>query len=191
MRLRGGSLVVLSVWFIAMTGVGASLLARHVVPLPAPSAESALGRKLAWLREPHRPPTWLAVHVLASECSCSAQVLTHLTSTVRPGDWSEAVLWVGAGHPAPALGDHFRVHSETVQALAQQGIEAAPMLILISPEGETRYAGGYTDHKQGPVNHDLELMAQVRAATPPRVLPVFGCAVSDRLKRLLTLVPGV
>jgi hypothetical protein len=63
------------------------------------------------------------------------------------------------------------------------------MLIALDPEGRIRYAGGYTERKQGPVIDDTRILSEVRLEAAPPSLPLFGCAVSDRLRRQLSLLP--
>jgi hypothetical protein len=41
-----------------------------------------------------------------------------------------------------------------------------------------RYAGGYSERKQGPVFEDVDTMLRLRAEAKARSLPIFGCAVS-------------
>ncbi|HEY8945874.1 MAG TPA: hypothetical protein VIM73_16510, partial [Polyangiaceae bacterium] len=71
------------------------------------------------------------------------------------------------------------------------GIDAAPLLIVSDPKGEPRYVGGYTTRKQGPVLEDLSIVEQARRGSSLASLPIFGCAVSERLQRELTIVPGL
>jgi hypothetical protein len=180
---------LLLVWFGGMVLVGAGLLARHLVALPAPTPTQydRLSRGLTALRGA-TDGRWSAFHVLAEECRCSAQVVEHLLTTPRPEGWVERVLWIGNAPPRE-LTQRFDVHTARPADLARLGIESAPLLIAMTPEGSVRYAGGYTDSKQGPVNHDLEILAAVRAQAAPSPLPLFGCAVSDRLKALLRRLP--
>ena len=51
--------------------------------------------------------------------------------------------------------------------------------------GEVRYAGGYTERKQALFPRDREIVAALRAGDEVTPLPVFGCAVSNELKRTI------
>ena len=187
-RLRNGlGRTILLVWFGGLTMLAAGLLARHLIALPAPSATELLGKRLSSLASP--TPSYVAVHVLSSECPCSQRVVHHLVDTDRPPGWHEVVLWVGDLPPAPELVAKFDVRKLTAAELAALGIEAAPILIAIDPSGRIRYSGGYTDRKQGAVFHDLDALAAVRGPTDLVALPVFGCAVSERLQKHLSRLP--
>jgi hypothetical protein len=182
-RLGKATLVA---WFAVLTLVSAGMLARHLLAMPAPSKTARLAQHLAELAPPR---SWLAVHVLDSECRCSNRVVAHLLATARPAGWVEVVLWVGDTEPSPELARRFDVRRVTAADLARYEIEAAPLLVAVTPDGEVRYAGGYTDRKQGPVFHDLEVLAAARASAAVATLPLFGCATSDRLKANLATLP--
>jgi hypothetical protein len=185
-RLGGFTLVV---WFAVMVVLGAGLLARHAVALPAPSASPELAASMDTLRRPENRGEWLAVHVLYAQCRCSQRIVEHLLETARPRDWSELVLWVGNPAPPPALEQRFDVRRIDAAQLARLGVESAPLLVAVRPDGGVRYAGGYTDRKQGPVIDDLRILQAARKTDVIASLPVFGCAVSDRLKRGFMALP--
>lgn len=171
-----------------MVVLGAGLLARHLVALPSPVA-ARLAPAIESLRSPSERGRWLAVHVLYSECRCSKRVVDHIVATPRPPDWSEMVLWVGKVEPSAELTARFDVRRITPADLAAYGVEGAPSLVVVSPDGRVLYAGGYTERKQGPAIEDLRIMASAKKGGTPGALPVFGCAVSDRLKSELALLP--
>ena len=187
-RRRAGKIALVA-WFVAMVVVGSGLLAKHVLALPAPAQSPRLAASMAALRGPRAQGQWLAVHVLYSECRCSQRIVDHLVSTERPGGWSEVVLWVGNLAPRAELEQRFDVRRVGSGDLAAYGIEAAPLLIVADPTGHLRYVGGYTTRKQGPVVDDLRIFDESRREDVVASLPVFGCAVSDRLKRALAVLP--
>ena len=180
--------LALVAWFTVLTVMSAGLLSRHLLAMPAPDRTSQLGRRLITL-EGSAVRTWLAVHVLSSECRCSQRVADHLVETTRPEGWLEVVLWVGDIDPPAELAQRFDVRRISASDLAAYGIEAAPLLVAVTPDGEVAYAGGYTDRKQGPVFHDLDVMTAVREARAVPSLPLFGCATSERLRDVLSTLP--
>jgi hypothetical protein len=180
-----------TVWFGAMLAVGAALLAKHVIALPAPAKDQKLAASLSALRLPDEQGKWLAFHVLYSECRCSQRVVAHLLATTRPLGWAEVVLWVGNQASDPALDQHYRVNRRTSTELARLGIDAAPLLVVLDPQGGLRYVGGYSDRKQGPVLDDLRILAQAQRPGVLASFPVFGCAVTERLKEQLAIIPGL
>jgi hypothetical protein len=181
----------LAVWFVVMVTIGAGLLAKHIVALPAPAKDQKLAASLDALRRPETRGAWLAVHVLYADCRCSQRIVDHLLTTERPHDWSEMVLWVGNQAPVSALEQHFDVRRVSMADLARFGIEAAPVLVAVDPAGHVRYAGGYSERKQGPVIDDLRILQATRDPDAVASLPVFGCAVSDRLKRQIAILPSL
>jgi hypothetical protein len=180
----------LGAWFILMLGVGAALLAKHIVAFRTPAPTAAMGATLGTLRRAPDQGKWFALHVLYAGCRCSERVVDHLTSTKRPTDWAEAVLWVGSDLPPAALEQHgFAIKRLTTAELPLYGIEAAPTLVALDPANSVLYLGGYTERKQGPDIDDLRILADARASKTLAALPVFGCAVSNRLRRAVSLLP--
>jgi hypothetical protein len=64
-------------------------------------------------------------------------------------------------------------------------LEAAPVLVVMSPDDEIVYIGGYNRHKQSAAYEDIAIVAELRARETPTTLPVFGCATSARLSRVM------
>lgn len=182
--------MALSAWFIAVLIVGAGLLARHLVPLPAPPDDPRFASAMNGLRS-QSAHTWLAVHVLYAECRCSHRIASHLVKTKRPLGWEEVVLWVGATEPPDGLSRNFRVERLSRGELSALGVEAAPLLAALDPEGHVRYSGGYTERKQGPVVDDLRILAESQRSNWVMSLPILGCAVSERLERALARLPSI
>jgi hypothetical protein len=178
-------------WFAAMLAVGAALLAKHVIALPAPAKDHQLAASLAALRVPEEQGKWLAFHVLYSECRCSRRVVTLLLAAPRRPGWAEVVLWIGNQPFDPALEPRYRVKRSTSAELARLGIDAAPLLVVLDPLGGLRYVGGYSERKQGPVLDDLAILDRVQRSEALASLPVFGCPVSERLRRQLAIIPGL
>ena len=176
-------------WFAAMLVLGAGLLAKHVIALPAPASGTKLASSLSAFRSSKAMHQWLAVHVLYAECRCSQRIVAHLLSTTRPAGWEEVVLWVGKAAPDAALERGYRVKRVTSAELASFGVEATPLLVVLDPVNHVRYAGGYSERKQGPVIDDLRILAEAQGTSQLASLPVLGCAVSDRLKQALGVLP--
>ena len=185
-RTALGSRALLVAWFVVVALVSATLLARHVVPLPGPTHGDLLRAALA----AHRPAAAGAlgiVHVLYAECRCSRLVAEHLASNPRPAGVTEHVVLVGRDDAlATSLASRgFSVEMISAEQLAAWGIEAAPIFVVLAPSGEVRYAGGYTERKQALFPRDREIVASLRAGHAVAPLPVFGCAVSAALERTL------
>jgi hypothetical protein len=177
------------VWVPLATLLGASLMATHwyTLPLPDPQDPQTLAA-LARLRGDGDAQRWLVVHVLYASCRCSGAVVQHLVDTPRPRELAERILLVGSepGVDAMLAGSALAVVRVSPDELAHDyGIAAAPMLLVVDPDGRLRYRGGYTDRKQGADIRDLEIIERLRAQDTVPPLPMFGCAVSEQLRALL------
>jgi hypothetical protein len=72
--------VALGAWFGAMLLLGASLLAKHAVALPAPSERPLLAQAIGTPRSSEARPGWMSVHVLYTECRCSRRIVDNGTT---------------------------------------------------------------------------------------------------------------
>ncbi len=186
---------LLGAWLALTSVVMATLMAGHWYTLPAPiSDDPTVRRALHALRASAAPSSetssqdWLAVHVLYGRCSCSIRVIKHLLTSKRPTGVDEVVLFVGDDPALTAKLEErgFRVISVTRAELAREyRIEAAPLLAILSPDGDIQYLGGYTSRKQGPDFKDRAVMADLMERRRPRSLPLFGCGVSKQLQSML------
>jgi hypothetical protein len=166
-----------------MVLVAASLLARHLVPLPTPSPTAA-GPRLLEVRAREAIGQWTTFHVLLGSCRCSRLIGEHLATSTRPPGMTEHVLLVGPDAALEArLGARgYRVRViEPDELTSRYGIEAAPLFVVLGPDGTPRYVGGYTARKQGADVRDLAILAAVQRAETAPPLPLFGCAFSKRL----------
>ena len=154
-----------------------------------PSAQDVeLQAAVSALRE--RDGAWMSVHVLYSACRCSNQVLDHLFSAdrARPEGVDERVLLVGANAEIEARAARAGLPLSVLEPReleAQFGITSAPLLLLVSPSDELRYAGGYSDRKQSLDIQYLQILDEARGVHSPRVRPLFGCGVSRELQAAL------
>lgn len=177
----------MAAWGALTIILGASLNAPHLLAFRAPSAASARDVALAALRpaDSATSATWTAVHVLYGACRCSARILDHLQASDRPRGMHEVVLWVGeerGGLPTIAARG-FRVIPIDEGALARDWhIESVPLLVAIDPHGSVRYAGGYAGRKQAAAIRDIEILTGAREGSAPLALPLFGCAMSEKLR---------
>ena len=178
----------LSIWFVAMVAVCATLLGRHLLALPRPVNDAALARAMSSLRGPSGAGSWMAVHVLYAECGCSKKIADHVLSGGRPRDVTERVLLIGRDAELEArfasVGMPVALATED-DAATRFHVVAAPALVVVAPDDTVRYAGGYTERKQGPDPRDLAILAAIRAGRDVAPLPIFGCAVSARLRSTL------
>jgi hypothetical protein len=180
--------LVFGVWVVAMTGLGALLLSKHAIALPAPAKEDpALEAAVQGLPETGTG-SWSVLHVLYAKCRCSERIVDHLVSSTRPSHVHERVLLVADDG---AFGERLRAAGFTVvPATADElrdryNVEAAPLFVVSAPDGALRYAGGYTREKQGADIRDLAIIDELLSDGVPDALPTVGCAVSEELRAVL------
>ncbi len=182
---------ILGAWLLVMSVGGATLLGRHLIPLPATAAAGPNMTALLALRGPGEEGQLTAYHVLYAECRCSQRIAEHLTMRARPRGAREHVLLVGQedvlARKLEAAG--YVVHSVAqADLLPTYGVEAAPLFVVASATGTLLYAGGYTARKQGFEVQDQSILRAALAGRTTDPLPVYGCAVSERLAKSLNPV---
>jgi hypothetical protein len=177
------SRIALTLWLPAVIGLGAYLLAGHFA-LPTASADGKLHDAIAETRGVSTSP--VVLHFLYGDCRCSAAVLTHLIARgPRAGHDERVVLIDGsADDVARARGAGFTTETlSAVEVQTKYGVEGAPLLVIADRTNTVLYDGGYTTTKQSPVIRDEEILARTDRGETVDALPMFGCAVSDRLKK--------
>jgi hypothetical protein len=174
----------LAVWAAVMLLIGTILMASHWLGLPVPVLENPkLQAALAELGG--AAGRWQLVHVLYSQCRCSQRTLDYLQQRATPAQTLERLLLVGSdAHAASAARQRgFLVEEITPAELTERfQLEAAPLLLVVDPEGTVRYAGGYTARQQGLDYQDLTILARLREHGGRERLPAYGCAVSRELQ---------
>ena len=133
-------------------------------------------------------PESISIRCCEQSFSCSQRIFDHLLASTRPSGVTEKVLLVGQREEfaAAARARGIAVLDVTPRELADDyRIESAPLLLVVAPDGAVRYAGGYTERKQGPEIEDVELIERLLRDETTTPLPLFGCAVSERLQAIL------
>jgi thioredoxin-related protein len=131
---------------------------------------------------------WLLLHLLYARCRCSERILAHLTARKALPDAAERIVMVGADQ---ALAQRARAAGYGVEQLSAEQLQqryafsAVPALAIVEPDGRIDYLGGYTERKQGPNVEDVLFYRRARAGARLAALPLFGCAVSQALRRQL------
>ena len=177
----------LALWAGVCVLGGGALLAFHLVALPVPPVDDPLLQgALAAQSTSSEQGRWRLVHVMYARCPCSQQIIDHLVNDPRPVDVAERVVIVDADNALRARLAAAGFLVDVVDASTLQArwhLEAAPVLVVADPAGRVRYVGGYTDRKQGPVSHDVDIVGQLRRGDRFESLPLFGCATSRSLQR--------
>jgi hypothetical protein len=188
---RGFSRTAFWVWAALSFVAASSLTAAHLYALPKPArTDLVLVHALNALRA-DGDGGLLAVHVLYARCRCSARILQHLAAEPRPAGVTEKLLLVGSN---PELEPELLVlAARKVQVVETSAIElrdryhvqAAPLFLVLGRDGRLLYSGGYTQRKQGAVFEDTAILRKLAADENVIELPLFGCALSRDLQRLL------
>lgn len=188
-RLQLVGLTGLAGWAGLMVVIIGTLMVGHWVVLPTPSGAERpeVASALQGLARGH-DGDWLVVHVMYAECRCSQRIVDHLIDRGRPAGVTEHVLLVGEDQElsAPLSDRGYTVTQLTAEQLSSRfHVQAAPLLLVAAPDGELRYAGGYTERKQGYRIRDVDILDTVMAKGWAAELPAFGCAVAEALQNLL------
>lgn len=187
--LRKLAAIGVVVWLIGGTALGGILLIRHLVALPTPEPTDTVLRDALRLGLPDAG--WRAFHFMYRSCPCSRRTIDHLVKSPRPDGIRELVVVVDDdGAPGPE-DDRLRKAGFAVAVITpdtlrtRYHLEAAPVLVVMSPDDSVVYVGGYNRHKQSAAYEDLAIVADLRASHASQPLPVFGCATSARLSRVM------
>lgn len=176
-------------WLAAGSALGGILLIKHMVALPTPAVGDPTLREA--LTATTRTGRWREVHVMYRSCPCSRRTIKHLQETPLDPEVDQLVVMVdddGAPGPedAPLRAKGIPVTVITPETLrTRYHVESSPVLIVMTPEDEVAYIGGYNRHKQSLAYEDGLILAELRAHRAATALPVFGCATSARLARFV------
>lgn len=182
MRARITTGVIL-IWGSFLTCAMATLMAGHWVSLPHPEKGTSLNGYRGQSVESVN-----VFHFLYGDCGCSRRILKQLLKRDVVEGVSERIVLIGNDDAAESLATQkgFAVSRLTPAELKQQyEVESAPLLIITDNTGTIRYSGGYTSRKQGLDNQDLRIIQSILDGEQYSELPVYGCAVSKRLKDLI------
>lgn len=177
------------VWALATLGVVTCLTALHDLPLPGNTAMAAANA------HGQAGQKWRLVHVLAVDCPCSKAVANALSDRrANPALLERIVLLKTTDDADPRpLSDTLSAAGFTVEArlsgqpIEGQTIDGGPWLLIVGPDGQVAYSGGYAASrpKVGVPLQDLQLLERLKAGQPVEILPAFGCATDRKLQRQL------
>lgn len=174
---------MLWVWFVGTLTIGAFTTGVHALALPSPAAGDLTGSEVTNLPG----PAGGAIHVLYASCKCSERIVDALVARRARPNLDEIVLGVGDfGNRASALrAAGYQLIGVSAEELTSRfRIEAAPLLLVVRPDRSVGYAGGYRSTESGPVD-DARLIAEALERKSTEAYPLFGCAVSAALRRIV------
>jgi hypothetical protein len=173
-------------WLIASMAAAASLTAWHALTLPVAA------RTVPSVAD--RDGKWTLTHYLSTDCICSRAVAAYLIGRGPREEVAEEVLLIDSDDAArdAALSQSLRQHRFRVRNLSAwdastaYGVQGVPQLEIASPGGEILFRGGYRERGAAPgAFSDLRALAALTAHQPAPVLPILGCATTQRLRGLL------
>ena len=183
------SKAALALWACVAFLVTGSLASAHLYTLPhPPKVKPELVQALSAHRLASERGRYTVNHVLYAACRCSQRIVDHLSARRARSDVRESVLLVGSDQALVARLTRagYRVDVLSPRQLREHfAIESAPLLIIAQPDERIAYLGGYTDHKQSLPIRDSELIDTVLHGGAVIELPLFGCATSRALQRML------
>jgi hypothetical protein len=177
------------IWACVSFAGAATLMVAHTYALPKPATDDVqLRTAVAATRSPGERGSWRALHVLYTRCRCSQRILSALFARGPLPGVGERVVLIGEplDYERAARTAGFDVEVLTPEQLvARYGAHAAPLFVVADPEDQLRYVGGYTERKQGLAMRDVAILAALTSGRDAAELPLFGCAVSSSLRRML------
>lgn len=157
---------------VAAMLIAALLMGSHT-PFLVAQAHSGLAQ---------RTGRWHAIHILGSECPCSARVAAYLSQRARFTGLDERVIQVG---DEPDTEQNLQQAGWAVEKWSAErvrdyyGALSAPLLIIVDPDGVIRYGGGYSLHSDARDGfHDAEIWTALQAGKDVERLPAYGCALT-------------
>jgi len=180
-----GTLLVVAWAVVTLVGL-AALSFNHMFAMPTPGQAQSLSQAMLSLRQGSGRE--FLVHVIDGDCSCTERLFAHLLERGPFPDVEEVVLFAGndPGKQRAAEGAGFAFVAISSTALLERyHLEVAPVLVAFDGAANLRYLGGYYDHPAAMWPRDERLRDELARGDSPRPLPVFGCAVSERLQNEL------
>ena len=172
-------------WAAIVVLIGGALTSFHQ-PFRLPEAD-ALSRTLVPVSS---MPHWTVTHILSGGCGCSRRVMLHLLQRKPTPDVFEQVVLVDGGEndlpgtdkvlSSLRLAGFAIVDASRREVTPSSPLNAVPLLMVTSPQGKVAYVGGYGTAG----DKDDQILHQLRAGLPVAALPVIGCAVGKRARRL-------
>lgn len=177
---------IFGVWLILATVAASTLTAWHTISLPSTLKNAAASGD--------RIVGWRVRHYLSAECACSRAVAAYL-ATRGPMDVArEDVVLIASGDSEKdgVFGKTLRDKGFAVEVVTEEtaastaGVEGVPALEILAPDQRIAFRGGYRERGAAPGMYlDRAILSDLMVAKPVRVLPIYGCATSARLRNLM------
>jgi hypothetical protein len=181
-RIGRRTVLMLAIWAVAVVLLGGALTSYHQ-PFLTP------GARILTLVRSAGSQKWRTVHIISGSCGCSQTVMQHLLKRHLFAGLDEQILVVDSGEAylpgsvallAKLSQQGFPVTHIAAKDIPEQvGLRGVPILVIASSENKISYMGGYGSRG----DQDAEILQQVRSGQTPKVLPVLGCAVGERVRR--------
>ncbi|WP_413575602.1 hypothetical protein ACLVWU_14720 [Bdellovibrio sp. HCB290] len=170
---------ILSCWALGTLGLVSQFYGWHLMSY---SSNTSLAST--------QPGQWSVTHVLSESCKCSEKIFEYLIKRGPATDVHEEVILLGKPPvELPSLiAKGFVIRqldpNEIKDDISKLGV---PFLLITTPKGDTVYAGGYSEKpvKDGGPVRDLEILNSLQGKGAVANFPIFGCAVSRKLQKLV------
>ena len=130
-----------------------------------------------------------AVHYLGEGCSCSQHIADYLVKRRASNKAHEYVVLIGdmKKHIEPLKQAGFEVLEKNVFEVNKDNLSSVPFLAFYDAQQRVQYAGGYTTDAITPFANfqDLNILNDLIKSYKTKSLPIKGCSVSAKFKKLL------
>ena len=180
--------IFLVLWIIIVSTVISFQMAGHLLTMPIPKNLEKMSEKIDELKG---SKSITGLHIVFDKCSCTNSLINSLLRNPSKSEVDEFVLWVGTKESLGVTRETnlsklgYNIIYLTPETLKHRfGVEVAPILVL--KEGEDlRYLGGYYDRPGSTQSYEKEIIEAVLTRKIPKSLPVYGCAVSQDLQKII------
>ena len=130
-----------------------------------------------------------AVHYLGEGCSCSEHIADYLVKRKSSDMAKEYVVLIGdmKKHIEPLIQAGFQVLEKNLFEVNKDNLSSVPFLAFYDDQYRVQYAGGYTTDAITPFANfqDLDILNDLIKSHKIKSLPIKGCSVSAKFKKLL------
>ncbi len=143
--------------------------------------------RILGLKEVSEGQGWQVVHLLSSRCACSKRASKYLSERGASAGLFETVLILDGDlkRESELLAKGFKVVKMSGDnAFEKYGIESVPQFVVVDPQKNIRYSGGYNDDRVDRYQ-DLTIVDSIKENIKVAALPIFGCANGSRISNLI------
>lgn len=178
--------LVLSLWVIIVIFIISTQMITHLVSFNLPKNISEFHQSI--LANEHKMGQWTISHIIYENCSCTNSLLKRIIQRGPFPNAHEVIFLIGKKLPFEndLINAGFHIRRFDKETFVQQfNFEAAPILSIHNHLGDLSYLGGYFKTSAAKISLDEDIITHLYQGKNYNALPVYGCAVSERVTDLI------